>query len=89
MNTVHTIKRRETNWIGQILCWNCLLEHVIEIKIEDGIEVTLRRGRRRQQLLFDNRTRGYCKLKGEALDGTFWRTRFGRVYRPVVRNTAE
>jgi hypothetical protein len=29
---------------------NCLLKHVIEGKIEERIEVTERRGRRRQQL---------------------------------------
>jgi hypothetical protein len=28
-------------------------------------------------------------LKEEALDGTQWRTRFGRRYGPVVRQTAE
>ena len=84
---IHT--RRETNWIGQILCCNCLLERGIEIKIEERIEVILRRGRRRKQLLFDERMRGYCKLKEEALYHTLWRTRFGRSYGPVVRDTAE
>jgi hypothetical protein len=29
----------------------------------------------------------YWKLKEEALDGTQWRTRFGRGYRPVVKTT--
>jgi hypothetical protein len=28
------------------------------------------------------------KLKDEALDRTLWRTRFGRGYGPVVRQTA-
>jgi hypothetical protein len=28
-------------------------------------------------------------LKEEALDRTLWRTRFGRVYGPVVRQTTE
>jgi hypothetical protein len=31
--------------------------------------------------------RRYWKLKEEALDRTLWRTRFGRGYRPVVRQT--
>ena len=38
------------------------------------------------QLLDDiKETRGYCKLKEEVLDGTAWRTCFGRGYGPVVR----
>jgi hypothetical protein len=44
-NIVHTIKRRKVNWIGQILCRNCLLKHVIEGKIEGRTEITGRRGR--------------------------------------------
>jgi len=32
--------------------------------------------------------RGYWKSKEEALDRTLWRTRFGRDYGPVVRQTA-
>jgi hypothetical protein len=30
-------------------------------------------------------TRGYCKLKEEALDRTMWRTRSGGGYESVVR----
>ena len=49
-----------------------------------------RRGRRRKKLLDDLKgTREYWKLKGEALDGTVRRTRFGRVYGAVVRQTME
>ena len=48
-----------------------------------------RRGRKRKQLLDDlKETRGYCKLKEDALDRTVWRTRFGKAYGPVVRQTA-
>jgi hypothetical protein len=36
-----------------------------------------------------NKKRRYWKLKEEALDRTLWRTRFGRGYGPVVRQTAE
>jgi hypothetical protein len=32
-----------------------------------------------------NEKRRHLKLKEEALDGTLWRTRFGRGYGPVVR----
>jgi hypothetical protein len=54
-NILHTIKRREANWIGHILRRNCLLKHVIEGKLEGRIEMTGRRGRRRKQLLDDLR----------------------------------
>jgi hypothetical protein len=50
-NVLHTIKRREANWIGHILRMNCLLKHHIEGKIGGRTEVTGRRGRRRKQLL--------------------------------------
>jgi hypothetical protein len=89
-NIVLTIKRRKVNWIGHILRRNCLLKHVIEGKLEGRIEITGRRGRRRNQLLDDlKEKKRYWKLKEEALDRTLWRTRFGRGYGPVVRQTAE
>ena len=31
---LHSIKRRNANWIGHNLCRNCLLKQVIEGKIE-------------------------------------------------------
>jgi hypothetical protein len=63
---------------------------VIEGKIERRIEVTRRRGRRRKQLLDAlKKRRGYWKLKEEALDCTLWKTRFGRGYGSVVRQTTE
>jgi hypothetical protein len=52
--------------------------------------MTGRRGRRRKQLLDDlKEKRRYWKLKEEALDRTLWRTRFGRGYGPVVRQTTK
>jgi hypothetical protein len=84
-NILHTIKRRQANWIAHILHRNCLLKHVIEGKLEGRIEMTGRRGRRRKQLLdYLKEKRRYWKLKEEALDRTLWRTRFGRGYGPVV-----
>jgi hypothetical protein len=63
---------------------------VIEGKLKAGIEITGRQGRRSKQLLDDlKEKRGYWKLKEEALDRTLWRTRFGRGYWPVVRQTTE
>ena len=48
-----------------------------------------RRGGRRKKLLDDfKEKRRYCKLKEEALGRTVWKTRFGRGYGPVVRQTA-
>jgi hypothetical protein len=89
-NILHTISRRKANCADNILLRNCLLEHVIEGKLEGRIEMTVRQGRRRKQLLDDLKIkRKYWKLKEEALDRTLWRTRFGRGYGPVVRQTAE
>jgi hypothetical protein len=62
-------------------------KYVIEGNIEE-IGVTGRRGRRCQQLLDGlKENRGYWKLKEEALDRSLWRTRFGRGYGTVVRQT--
>ena len=42
-------------------------------------------GRKFKKLLDDLKdSRGYCQLKGEALDRTVWRNRFGRGFGPVV-----
>ena len=48
------------------------------------------RGKRRKQLLDDLKEKGgYLKYKQEALDRILERTRFGRGYGPIVRQTAE
>jgi hypothetical protein len=39
-NILHEISKRKANWIGHILCRNCLLCQVIEGKIKGGTEVT-------------------------------------------------
>ena len=39
-NILHEIRKRKANWIGHILRRNCLLQRVIEGKIQGGIEVT-------------------------------------------------
>jgi hypothetical protein len=88
-NILLTIKRRKANLMGHILCGKCLLQHGSEGKIEGKVEVTVRRGRRRKQLRVDlNEMGGYCKCKQETLDRALWRTRFGKVYGPVVRQSA-
>jgi hypothetical protein len=85
-NILHEIGKRKANWIGHILCRNCLLQQVIEGKIKGGIEVVGRRGRTRRKLLDNPRERrGYSHLKEEALDRTIWRAGFGRGFGLVVR----
>jgi len=73
-NILHEISKQKANWIGHILCRNCLLQQVIEVKIKGGIEVTGRQGRRHRKLP----RRGYSHLNEEALDRAMWRARFGR-----------
>jgi hypothetical protein len=59
-------------------------------KIQGGIEVTGRQGRRRRKLLDDlMERRGYSHLKEEALDRIMWKARFGRGFGPVVRQTTK
>ena len=70
-NILHDKSKRKANWIGHILCRNCLLHRVIVGKIKGRIEVTERRGRRRGMLLDDlKERRGYCHLKEQALART-------------------
>jgi hypothetical protein len=77
-NILHEICKLKANWIRHIWGRNCLLQQVIEGKIKGEIEVTGRRGRRRRKLLDDlKERRGFSHLKGEALDRTMWRARFG------------
>jgi hypothetical protein len=60
-----------------------------ERKTQERIEMT-GRGRRHKRLLDGlKEKRGYVHLKKEALDGTVWRTDFGRGYRPVETLTTE
>jgi len=89
-NILRTKKSRKSNWIDHILRGTSLLKYVIEGKIKRRLEVTRRRRRRRKQIPDKPReTREYWKLKKEELDRTLWRTRYGRVYGPVVRETTE
>ena len=89
-NILYEIRKRKANWIGNILGRNCLLQRVTEGKIQGGIEVTGRQGRRRRKLLDDlKKRRGYSRLKEEALDRTMWKARFGRGFGPVVRQTTK
>jgi hypothetical protein len=59
-NILHTIEKRKYNCIGHVLRRNCLLKHVIEEKVE----ATRTRGRRRKQLLDDlKENRRYWNFK--------------------------
>ena len=54
------------------------------------MEVTGRRGRRRNKLLDDLKDgKGYSHLKEEALDRTMWRNHFRGGFGPVVRQNTE
>jgi hypothetical protein len=89
-NILHEIRKRKANWIGHILRINCLLQRVIEGKIQGRIEVTERQRRRRGKLLDDlKERRGYSHLKEDALDRAMWRARFGRCFGPAVIQTNE
>jgi hypothetical protein len=89
-NILHEILKWKANWIGHILRRNCLLQRVIEEKIQREILMTGRQGRRRRKLLDDfKERRGYSHLKEEALDRIMWRARFGRGFGPVVRQTTK
>jgi len=89
-NILHEIRKLKANWFGRSLRRNCLLQRVIERKMQGGIEVTGRQGRRRRKLLDDlKERRGYSHLNEEALDRIMWRARFGRSFGPVVRQTTK
>src|SRR5215470_12099122 len=66
-NILHEISKRKANWIGHILCRNCLLQQVIEGKIKGGIEVTGRRGRRRRKLLDDLKEKYYLESRSRGI----------------------
>jgi len=89
-NILHQTRKRKANWIGHVLRRNCLLQQVTEGKIQGGIEVTGRQGRRRRKLVDDlKERRGYSHLNEEALDCTMWRAGFGRGFGLFVRQTAK
>jgi hypothetical protein len=60
-NILHTVKRRMTDWVGYILHRNCLLKHVIEVKLEGRMEVRGKQGRRLKQLLDDLKEMRGCR----------------------------
>jgi hypothetical protein len=84
-NILRTNKRRKADGIGHVLRRNCLLKHVIQGKIEEGIEVMGRRRLRRKQPMNDlKETEGYCNLKQEALydnvENWLWKRLRGNVH---------
>jgi hypothetical protein len=85
-NILHEISRRKANWIDYILRRNCLLQRVIKGKLQGGIKVTGRRGRRRTKLLDNLKERtGYSYLNEEAIDRTMRRDRVERCFGSVAR----
>jgi hypothetical protein len=89
-NSLHEIRKWKKNWFGHILSRNCFLQRVTKGKIQVGLQVIGRQGRRRRKLLDDlKERREYSHLKEEALDRTMWRVCFGRVFGPVIRQTTK
>jgi len=87
---LHAVKRGKANKIGYILRRNFFLKHVIAGKLEGGIEVTGRRGRKSKKLLDEfKRMRECWKLKEEELDRILWRTWYGRGNGPAAGQTRE
>jgi hypothetical protein len=60
-NILHTIRWKKANWIGHILCRNCLLSHIIEGEIVG----TRRLGRRHKQQGTGSLRRKLSSLFGE------------------------
>ena len=52
-NILRTVDRRKVNCIGEIFHRNCFLKQVTEGNVQERIETTGRRERRRKQLLDD------------------------------------
>jgi hypothetical protein len=87
---VHKIKRRKSSRIGHMLRRNYLLKCVTERKMERRMEVVGTWGWKHKQLLDDVKAKErYWKFKEEATDRTPSRTRFGRSYGTVLRESAE
>ena len=75
----NVLRKRKTNLIGHILHRNCLLNHVIEGKIQERKVIIERRGRRSKQLLEDLKEReGPWKLKEETPARSMWRTHIAK-----------
>ena len=72
-NILHEIPKRKANWIGHILRRNCLLQRVTEGKIQGGIEVTGRQGRRRRKLLDDLKERERESSGSQYVGSSLWK----------------
>ena len=87
-NIIDKMKRRETVLIGYLTCKCGFLNHNIVGNIEGCVEVMVRRGRIRMQLLDDWKKTRVCWIQNvEAQDGSLWSTRIGSGHWPVVKDT--
>jgi len=69
---------------------HCLVRYIVDGKVEGRTEVRGRLRRRSKKLLDGlKKKRIYCKPKDKAPDRRVWRTRCGRGYGAVVRQTTE
>ena len=75
-NILHAIRKRKANWIGHILCRNCLIRQVIEGKTKREMEGTRRRGRTRKKMLDDLREGRESEggsFKSHCVEESFWK----------------
>ena len=90
MNILHTIRRRQGNWIGHILRKNCAVKPVMEGKLKGRTDMTVRRGRRIKQLLNDlKEKRGCLKLKRGSTIRHCVKNRFGGGYGLFARQATQ
>jgi hypothetical protein len=86
-NILSNTKRRKAKWIGHILRRNCLLNHLIEGKMEGRKEMMIRRRNRCKQLLDDIKEKAGCwKLKAETPDRILRLSGCERGYEPVCKD---
>jgi hypothetical protein len=83
-NILHALGRNKDNWIGHTLRRDCLLKHVSEGKIDGGMEMMGRQGRKHKHLQ-DGLKEKIEYWKEEAPGRTLWKTHFDRHYGPVAR----
>ena len=88
-NILHTIKRGKAKWVGHIFRRYCLIKHVIEGKIEGKWKGRDKGAQDARSTGWSDAKRRYCNLNEAALDQTLGRTRFGRGYGQVARQSTQ
>jgi len=80
-NILHTIQWRKANWIGHIMCRNCLLKDAVERKIKMT-------GKWCKVIMNELKGKWGCyKLKEEALNSTVWKLVWKEAVDLSIRQT--